>query len=120
MGLGGTTKKIQLLAERAEQLYQQVGEVLEQMKALRETVEHTGERVDDLARENEKQNALIYALAEERGIDIETVLTEAAIEDVETRGAGDGTESEGHSTVEASQEPSDDATHVDERTEPTE
>ena len=98
MGLGSTTKKIQLLAERAEQLYAQIGELREQINELRTTVEATGRTVDDLERRSEKQWALLVAIAEAQDVDVEQVLTEAAIEDleVETEATEDdsGTEDE--------------------------
>ena len=94
MGLGSTAKKVQIVAERAEQVYVQLNEVREQMNGLRETVEHTGERVEYLARENAAQRALLEAIAEEQGIDVDAVLAKATTEGVDVSGdesaAGDG------------------------------
>ena len=93
MGLGSTTKKIQLLAERAEQLYAQLNEVREQIAELRQTVDRTGRQVDAIEREQETQRVLLEAIADEQGIDVDSVLTEAAIEDAEgegTKGDVDG------------------------------
>ena len=83
MGLGSTTKKIQILAERAEQMYAQVGELRDQITELRETVEATGQRVERLDRRSEHQWEILQAIAMEQGIDVDQVLTEAAIEDID-------------------------------------
>lgn len=83
MGLGSTAKKIQLLAERAEQLYSQVGELRDQIHELRETVEATGRKVDTIETRNERQWVVLRQLAEEQGIDVDVVLAEASIETVE-------------------------------------
>lgn len=83
MGFGSTAKKIQAMADRAEDLYAQILEVREQINDLRETLERTDQRVDHVASQTEKQWAVLRALAEERGIDVDAVLTEAAIEDVD-------------------------------------
>ena len=82
MGLGSTAKKIQTLAERAEQLYSQILELREQMAELRETVEATGTLTRELDRRSQQQWAIIQAIAEAEGIDVDAVLTEAAIEEV--------------------------------------
>lgn len=83
MGLGSTTKKIQLLAERAEQMYNQVGELREQINELRDTVEETGRQVDTLEKRDERQWVILQAIAEEQGIDVDVVLADASIETVE-------------------------------------
>lgn len=91
MGLGSTTKKIQNLADRAEQLYAQIDEVREQLTELRNKLDTTHETVSTLEVKHEQNRALLKALAEEQGIDAEEVLTEAAIEEPENES---GTESE--------------------------
>ena len=83
MGLGSTAKKVQTLAERAEQLYTQILELREQMTELRTTVEATGERVRTLDRRSQEHEAILTAIAESHDIDVEAVLTDAAIEDVQ-------------------------------------
>lgn len=83
MGLGSTTKKIQLLAERAEQMVKQVGELRDQIADLRDTVDETGQQVDDIAKQNERQWVVMQALAEEQGIEVDVLLAEASIETVE-------------------------------------
>ena len=82
MGLGSTTKKLQLVAERAEQMYKQVGELRDQITELRTTVETTSTRVEELDRRSEQQWVLLKTLAEQQDIDVDAVLTEAAIDEV--------------------------------------
>ncbi|WP_227373654.1 DUF5798 family protein [Haladaptatus halobius] len=87
MGLGSTAKKIQKVADTAEKLYAKLNELREQVIAIRDTLETTNERVERLETESAKQRALVEALAEERGIDVES-----ALDDVETETAKNGTE----------------------------
>jgi len=93
MGLGSTAKKLQNLADRAEQLYAQLQEVRERMTELEASAQETSERVQSIERELEGQRALLVAVAEEQGLDPEQVLAEAAIEDVDA--ADDAAESGG-------------------------
>jgi hypothetical protein len=101
MGLGGTAKKIGKMLDIAEQTYKRLNEVREQLNTLRETVERTDERFDDVEREQRRQRALIEALADERGIDTDSVI--ASIEedveesDSETPMAADAPASDGNS-----------------------
>lgn len=91
MGLGSTTKKIQMMADKAEQLYTQLNEVKKQLEDLRVKVDTTHETVSELEVRHEQNRAILEALAEEQGIDVEQVITEASIEDAESRaGADDG------------------------------
>lgn len=83
MGLGSTAKKLQVMADKAEQLYAQLNEVKRQLEDLRVKVDTTHDTVTDLEVKHEQNRALLEALAEERGIDVEQVITEASIEDVE-------------------------------------
>ncbi len=85
MGLGSTTKKIQTIADKAEQVYAQVDELREQLTELRAKVDTTHDTVTELKVKHEQNRALLEALAEEQGIDVEGVLTEAAIDDVDAR-----------------------------------
>ena len=89
MGLGSTAKKVQQMVDMAEELYKKLNELREQIVALRETVENTSERVERLERENAKQEAVLAALAEKQGVDVESVVA-----DVETSGPGSDTEVE--------------------------
>lgn len=86
MGLGSTTKKLQKVADIADDLYTKLNEQREQLQELRSTVEETSDRVEAIDREQTEQRALLEALAEEQGLDTDAILTEAVIEDAE---AGD-------------------------------
>ncbi len=88
MGLGSTAKKLQTVADKAEQLYAQLQDVRERMTELEASAQETSERVQNIERELDGQRALLMAIAEEQGIDPERVLADAAIEDVD---AADGT-----------------------------
>ena len=96
MGLGSTAKKIQKVADTAEKLYGKLNELREQVAEMRETVEATSARVERLEAESAKQQALVEALARERGIDVDDALDgveppgEAAVSADETA-AADGT-----------------------------
>lgn len=83
MGLGSTTKKIQTIADKAEQVYAQVDEVRKQLEDLRGKVDTTHETVETLEVKHEQNRALLEALAKEQGIDVEEVITEATIDDAE-------------------------------------
>ncbi|MFB6307814.1 MAG: DUF5798 family protein [Haloarculaceae archaeon] len=91
MGLGGTAKKIQKVADMAEDLYGKLNEQREQLQSLRETVEHTGERVDAIETELAEQRALLRAIADEQGVDTDEVIADAVIDDAEALG-DEGTE----------------------------
>lgn len=90
MGLGSTAKKIQTLADRAEQLYVKLKEVHERVLSVEGTVEDTQARVKELESELEHQRVVMEALAEERGVDVDAVVAEAAIEDLGGEAAGGG------------------------------
>jgi|GEM_PF-1801914 predicted transcriptional regulator len=83
MGLGSTTKKLQKVADMADDLYTKLNEQKEQLQELRNTVEETSDRVEGIDREQTEQRALLEAIAEERGLDTDAILTEAVIEDAE-------------------------------------
>jgi TolA-binding protein len=91
MGLGSTAKKIQTLADRAEQLYVKLKEVHERVLSVEGTVEDTQTRVSELENQLERQRVVIEALAADRGIDVDAAVAEAAIEDVDGESAGDAT-----------------------------
>jgi chromosome segregation ATPase len=94
MGLGSTAKKIQTLADRAEQLYVKLKEVHERVLSVEGTVEDTQTRVAELESALEHQRVVIEALADDRGIDVDAVVAEAAIEDVDDEATGDATTAE--------------------------
>ena len=102
MGLGSTTKKLQKVADIADDLYTRLNEQREQLQELRSTVEETSDRVEAIDREQTEQRALLEALAEEQGLDTDAILTEAVIEDAE---ATDGSAADDDATTAAGQSP---------------
>ena len=92
MGLGSTTKKIQMMADKAEQLYAQLNEVKKQLEDLRMKLDTTHNTVSELDVKHQQNRAILEALAEEQGIDVEQVITDASIEDAEEAGAADADE----------------------------
>jgi uncharacterized coiled-coil DUF342 family protein len=86
MGLGGATKKLQMVADMGEELYGRINELREQISDVRETVDETNRRVAAVENKLDGQAAILEALAEEQGIDVEEVLTDVAIEEAEGEG----------------------------------
>lgn len=95
MPLGGATKKLQKLVDSAEELYKRVNDLREEIEALRETLQATSEAVERLEADLDQQQALVEALAHERGIDVDRVLAEAAIQEAEPGGSGGVEKSDG-------------------------
>ena len=85
MGFGSTAKKLQKVADLADDLYTKVNELKTQLQGMRETVEETNSRVDDLDGRLDDQRALLEAIAEKEGLD-----TEAVIENTATPRQSDG------------------------------
>lgn len=107
MGFGDTAKKIQALADRAEQLYAQLKDVRERVIALEAGIDETNDRITELENDSEKQLVLLKAIAREQGINVEEVLAEAAIEEAESaEETADADETE-------ADEPTDDAEPAD-------
>lgn len=86
MGLGGTAKKLQKVTDMAEDVYARLNDLREQIVEMRETTKETSDRVDRLERETAEVRALVEALAEAEGVDVERVTAEAHIAEAE----GDG------------------------------
>jgi uncharacterized coiled-coil DUF342 family protein len=91
MGLGGTAKKIQKLADTAEELYRRINQLRDQVQEMQQTTVETRDRVDALESEVAEQRAILEAIAKEQGIDLDSVTAEAHIKQAETPNA-DGTE----------------------------
>jgi hypothetical protein len=87
MGFGDTAKKLQKVADMAEDVYRKLNELREQVIETKETVEETKARVDGLEADTAEQRAILEALAEQQGIDIDDVIAEAHIAEAE---GGDG------------------------------
>ncbi|MFC4356528.1 DUF5798 family protein [Halobium salinum] len=86
MGLGGTAKKIQKVAEMAEDVYQRLNEMREELRRTKETVEMTKDRVDSLESEVVEQRALVAAIAEEQGLDVDSIRATAHVDEAERSG----------------------------------
>jgi TolA-binding protein len=111
MGLGSTAKKLQKLADIADELYTKVSELKTQLQSMQGTVDETNEGVADIERELTEQRALLEAIADQQGIDTDRVLTEAVIEDAEAaaEGAGDGSDPDGDDADATAEGADDDA-----------
>lgn len=83
MGLGGATKKLQKVADMGDELYSRINELREQILEMRETVQDTNQRVNALENKLDQQGAILEALAEKEGVDVDELLTEVAIEEAE-------------------------------------
>lgn len=81
MGLGSTAKKLQKVVDMADELYSKIGELRDQMNEIRETIETTNERVGSMESDLAQQRALLEAIAENEGIDVDTYLSDSAAED---------------------------------------
>ena len=79
--LGGAGKKLQTMVELAEELYERVAELRTRLEAVAETVEDTDARVERLEAELADQRAVVEAIAEERGIDVASVVESAESDD---------------------------------------
>jgi DNA anti-recombination protein RmuC len=77
MDIAGTKKKVQRLIKVAEESYKKISELLERMERLQNDLETTSRQVDHIEYELAEQRVLLEALAEQRGVDVETVLAEA-------------------------------------------
>lgn len=96
VGLGNTAKKIQTMIDAAEDLYAKMNELRQQVEDLRAKVDETSETVDRMDHQLDEQRAILAALAEDAGIDVDQVLADAAIERVEPDAeAGTGAETGG-------------------------
>jgi len=89
MGFGSTAKKLQQVADMAEDVYARLNQLREQVSEMRETVIETQGRVDELDRELAEQRALLEALAEEQGIDATAITAEVHVVDAEEVAAED-------------------------------
>lgn len=69
--LGGAGQKISTMVELAEDLYEKVNELRQRVESVSDTVEETGERVEAIEGELAEQRALIEALAEAQGVDVD-------------------------------------------------
>ncbi|ELZ98987.1 hypothetical protein C440_01485 [Haloferax mucosum ATCC BAA-1512] len=99
MALGGTAKKLQKVAEMAEDVYKKLNELREQIVEVRETVTETKARVDRLESENAEQRAILEAIAEDQGIDLDAAVAQAHITQAEDESEADATGDESSDDV---------------------
>ena len=97
MGLGGTAKKLQKVTDMAEDVYTRLNDLREQIVEMRETTQETSDRVDRLEREAAEMRALLDALAEAEGIDVESVTAEAHIAEAERDDEADAADADSES-----------------------
>ena len=97
MGLGGTAKKLQKVTDMAEDVYTRLNDLREQIVEMRETTQETSDRVDRLEREAAEMRALLNALAEAEGIDVESVTAEAHIAEAERDDEADAADADSES-----------------------
>jgi peptidoglycan hydrolase CwlO-like protein len=89
MGLGSTAKKLQQIADMAEDVYARLNQLREQVNETRKTVDETKARVDDMDRELAEQRAIVEALAEREGIDVDAITAEVHVVDAESEAANE-------------------------------
>ncbi len=95
MGLGGTAKKLQKVMDAAEQLYSKMNEVVSELKEVQSDVEATSAQVDRIEHDLAEQRALLEAMADQQGLDVEEVVAEADLpgeSDGDGESGGDGGE----------------------------
>ena len=83
MGFGSTAKKVQKLADTAEKLYSKLNDLREQVAEMRDKLDSTSERVERLERQAAEQRALLEAIADEHGIDPDSVEVEVPGDDTD-------------------------------------
>ncbi|MFB6103804.1 MAG: DUF5798 family protein [Halobacteriaceae archaeon] len=76
MGLGSTAKKLQTLVDTAEELYNRVNDLRDRVVRMESTVDETNQRVGDLEADVREVRALVEAVAEDQGVDVDAVLEE--------------------------------------------
>ncbi|KAB1188515.1 MULTISPECIES: DUF5798 family protein [Haloferax] len=104
MGIGGTAKKLQKVAEMAEDVYKKLNELREQIVEVRETVGETKQRVDRLEAENAEQRAILEAIAKEQDIDTDAVIANAHIAEAEEPAESDESDESASDDTETTEE----------------
>ena len=90
MGLGGTAKKLQKVMDAAEQLYSKMNEVVRELKEVQSDVEATSAQVDRIERDLAEQRALLEAMADQQGLDVDEIVVDADLPG-ESDGEDEGT-----------------------------
>lgn len=96
MGLGSTAKKLQRVADLAEDLMGRLNELRERVTRVEESLDGTERRLADVETELQEQRALLEAVATAEGVDVEAVLAEleSTDQDTDTAAGGGGTDDE--------------------------
>ena len=89
--IGGAGKKLSTMVDLAEDLYERVNDLRSRMESMTETLEATADRVERLETELGEQRALVAAIAEEQGIDVEAVRESVSVESGSTEDAEEAT-----------------------------
>ncbi|ERH01227.1 MAG: hypothetical protein J07HN6_02861 [Halonotius sp. J07HN6] len=118
MGFGDTAKKIQTLADTAEQMYGRLKALRTEVDATKQTVDETSERVQSLESELDEQRALLEAIGDELDVDTETVIDNA---DISGGGAATDEEAEAQPANDAASntDAADDTDTADDSTAPS-
>lgn len=90
MGLGSTARKLQELADAAEKLFRQLSDLRERVNGLEEDLQETSDRVIDIETEQREQRALLEAVAEGQGVDVDAVVESVDGTPAEDADADDG------------------------------
>jgi chromosome segregation ATPase len=78
MGFGSTAKKLKRLVSMVEDVFEQMTELRDRVQELDETIDAMDERLDRIDDRSKREEALLSALAETEGIDVESLLAESA------------------------------------------
>jgi predicted RNase H-like nuclease (RuvC/YqgF family) len=76
MGLGSTAAKLKKLVNMVEQVFEQMKELRDRVQELDETIDDMDQRLDRIDARGKREEALLSALAEQDGIDVESLLEE--------------------------------------------
>lgn len=98
MGLGSTAKKLQRVADMAEDLVGRLNELRERVIQMEETVDETNNRLTDLERTHAEQRALLEAMAEQQNIQVEEVIADVEAETSDEEATGPVEEGDTRST----------------------
>lgn len=86
MPFGDTAKSIQKVATTAENVYERINEVGDRLIETQEAVAETRTQVERLEAELAEQRAILDALAESEGLDLDSITAEAHIDEAERPG----------------------------------
>ncbi len=79
MDIAGTKQKLQRMMKVADASYKKITELVERMEKLQNDLETTSEQVDVIEYDLAEQRAILEAIAESQGVDVETVLEDAEL-----------------------------------------